>query len=340
MDFKRIAIIGTNCISLSIALSLKAEKEPLEIVGYDADRIPAELARAQGAFDRIERKPDRACQDADLVFVAVPLTDIRETFTAIAPSLAPGCLVIGTARLKGPVMQWAEELLPSDATFVGGHLILNPAIAGLDPLLGLDEASDDLLAESLFCLTPPPGVSSAVINALDDLALMLDAHPFFIDVTEHDGLQSGVVGLPDLLSIALLRSTVDTPGWEEMRKFAGARFATATAAAEQDDNEQERYKAIYLNREHIVRRLNVLLTELFSLRDMLSQDDEELVIETFTKAAENREQWMGDRARGMWVREQSLKSDQIPTLGKQIRQMFLGKRPDSREEDIKKARKK
>ncbi len=333
MDFKRIAIIGTNCISLSIALSLKAEKEPPEIVGYDADRIAADLARAQGGFDRVERKPEVACRDADLIFIAVPLADIRETFTAIAPHLKPGCLVTDIAQLKGPVMRWAEELLPDNVTFIGGHPILNPAIVGLEPLLGLDEASDGLLSESLYCFTPPPGVSNVVINVLDNLALALNAHPFFIDITEHDGLQSGVVGLPDLLSIALLRATVDTPGWEEMRKFAGARFAAATAAAEQDIKEQERYTAIYLNREHIVRRLNVLLTELISLRDLLSQDDEELVTETFTQAAEGRERWMMDRARGIWVEKRAIKSDQIPTLGKQIRHMFLGKGPSPRKQD-------
>jgi prephenate dehydrogenase len=203
-------------------------------------------------------------------------------------------------------------------------------------LEGLDEASEDLLTESLFCFTTPPGVSGATINALDDLALIFDAHPFFIDVDEHDGLQSGVVGLPDLLSMALLRATVDSPGWEEMRKFAGPSFATATAAAVDDDDVAERCAAIYHNREHIVRRLNVLLTELVSLRDLLSQDDAELVEEAFTKAVEGREQWLRDRERGMWVRDQSIGSEQIPSVGKQLRQMFLGNRFGQHEKDTQK----
>ena len=324
MDFKRVAIIGTNCLSLSIALRLKAQKEPPEIVGYDAARVAADLARAQGAFDQVERKPGPACRDADLVIVAVPLADVRDTLEDIAPHLTPDCLIIDTAPLKAPVMHWAEELLPETVTFVGGHPILNPAITGLDPLEGLDEASEDLLTEALFCFTTPSEISGAIIDALDDLALIFDAHPFFIDVAEHDGLQSGVVGLPDLLSVALLRATADSPGWEEMRKFAGPSFATATAAAADDDNVAERCAAIYLNREHIVRRLNVLLTELVSLRDLLSQDDAVLVEEAFTKAVEGREQWLRDRERGMWVRDQSIRSEQAPSMGKQIRQMLLG----------------
>jgi len=332
MNWKRIAIIGTNCITLSIALRLKTEKEPPEIVGYDADKIAADLARAQGAFDRVERRPGNACQDANLVIVSVPLAEIRETFMDIAPHLKPGALVTDTAHLKAPVMEWARELLPENVLFIGGHPILNPAIAGLEPMQGLDEASDDLLTEALFCFTTPPGVSDTVINTLVELAHTFDAQPFFIDVTEHDGLQSGVEGLTDLLAIALLRSTVDTPGWQEMRKFAGHRFAVATQAVE---DARERHAAIFLNREHILRRLNVLLAELVHLRDVLTKNDPKLLEETFTGAAEGRALWLTERERGMWVREQSPGVDQVPSLGRQMRQMFLGERPGRPTQDRK-----
>jgi prephenate dehydrogenase len=332
MNLKRIAIIGTNCITLSIALRLKTEKEPPEIVGYDADKIAADLARAQGAFDRVERRPGNACEDAGLVIVSVPLAEIRETFIDIAPHLKPGALVTDTAHLKAPVMEWARELLPENVLFIGGHPILNPAIAGLEPMQGLDEASDDLLTEALYCFTTPPGVSDTVINALVELAHTFDAQPFFIDVTEHDGLQSGVEGLTDLLAIALLRSTVDTPGWQEMRKFAGHRFAVATQAVE---DAHERHAAVFLNREHILRRLNVLLAELVHLRDVLTKDDPKLIEETFMGAAEGRALWLTERERGMWVREQSPGVDQVPSLGRQIRQVFLGERPRRPKQDKK-----
>jgi prephenate dehydrogenase len=343
MNSTRIAIIGTNCISLSIALALKAQNEPPEIVGYDADRIAADLARARGAFDRVEREPGRACQDADLVIVAVPLSAIRQVFTDIAPHLAPGCLVTDIARLKAPVMRWAEELLPENVTFVGGHPIINPAIVGSDPWVDgdienrFDEASDDLLTEALYCFTTPPGISSEVINALTTLAQALGAQPFFVDVTEHDGLQAGVDGLPDLLSIALLRATIDTPGWEEMRKFAGHRFATATAITTEHVDVDERHAAVFLNREHVLRRLNVLLTELVYLRDILSQDDAELLGKTFVEAAEGREHWTGQRGRGMWVGEQSVSPDQVPGMSRTIRRMFLGERPGRRREDAQRS---
>jgi len=301
---------------------LKAQKEPPDIIGYDTEAVAVDLARAMGAFDRVERKSDRACRNADLVIVAVPITAIRETFTAIAPHLQPGCFVTDTARLKTPVMRWAEEILPESTFFVGGHLIPNPAIVGFDPLEGLDAASAELLKGALYCFTTPPRTSGAVINAFTGLAEALEAHHCFIDVTEHDGLQAGVEGLPNLLAIALLRATVDTPGWQEMRKFAGYRFAVATENA---DAVCERYTAIFLNRENVLRRLNILLGKLVHLRDLLSQDDVEPLEKTFITATEGRARWIEEREQGMWVEGHALGTDHVPTAGERMGQLFFGR---------------
>jgi prephenate dehydrogenase len=267
-----------------------------------------------------------------LVIVAVPLTDVRETFAAIAPHLKPGAYVTDTAPLKAPVMRWAEELLPEGVYFAGGHPIFNPAIVGFEPLEGLDQASADLLTEALYCFTTPSEMSDAVIDVFARLAKMLDANPFFIDVTEHDGLQAGISNLPELLSIALLRATIDTPGWHEMRKFADHRFALATEAAE---TAHQHHVATFLNRENVVRRLNVLLTELVHLRDLLSQEDGEILEQTFAQAVEGREQWIAERRQGMWTREHALRSDHVPSpsLGRQFRQMLLGERLARRLDD-------
>ncbi|MBC8252897.1 MAG: prephenate dehydrogenase/arogenate dehydrogenase family protein [Ardenticatenia bacterium] len=323
MDFKRVAIIGTDYISVSIALGLKAQKEPPEVTGYDASAVAADLARTRGAFDRVERKPGRACRDADLVIVAVPLTQLRDTLATIAPHLQPGCLVTDTAYLKAPVMRWAEELLPEGVFFVGGHPVPSPATAGLEPSQGLDAASADLLKNALYCLIAPARTSGAMIDAFAGLVKSLQAHPFFIDVTEHDGLQAGVEGLPDLLAIALLRATVDTSGWLEMYKFTDHRFATATEAAE---DARERHTAIFLNRENILLRLNALLSELVRLRDLLTHDDAEGLEKTFVAAAEGRDRWIAEREQGTWGREGAAGTKHVPTAGEQMGQMFFGGR--------------
>jgi prephenate dehydrogenase len=336
MDINRVAIIGVDCISVSVALGLKAQKEPPEIIGSDADRTVADFGRSKGAFDQVAREPGQACQGADLVIVAVPLSVIRETFAAIAPHLETGCLVTDTARLKAPVMRWAEELLPEYVFFVGGHPIPNPAIAGSESLEDLEAASADLLREALYCFTTSSRTSGAVIDAFAGLARALETQPFFIDVTEHDGMQAGVEGLPDLLAIALLRATVDTPGWQEMRKFAGYRFAGATAAAA---DAHERCTALFLNRENVLLRLNALLSELVRLRDLLTQDDAGSLEETFVATADGRARWLEEREQGMWIRERVVNTEDIPSAGENIRRIFFGDMVTRREKRADHSRK-
>jgi prephenate dehydrogenase len=320
MTSNRIAIIGLDLISASIAFALQERDEPLELVGYDDDPAVADLAKMRGAFDEVERNPGQACEGAELVVVAQPLSQMENVFAAISPHLREGALVTDTTRLKAPVLRWAEDLLPERVSFVGGHLIPNPAVVGTKVLKDLDDASADLLKEALYCLVPSPSTPSDAVDVCLWLAHAVGAHPFFIDVQEHDGLLAGVEGLPDLLTIALLRATVDTPGWEEMRKFAGRRFATATEAA---DDVPIRHPALFLNRENIVHRLDSLIEELVQLRRVLAQGDEDALSETLAEAAEGRSRWMEERKKGMWA-ERAFESRRMSEAGERLGQMIFG----------------
>ena len=321
MSSNRVAIIGINVLSSSIALGLQEHKEPVEIIGYDADQAKADLANVRGVVDEVRRKPGPACEGASLVIVAEPLANIEKTFAALSPSLEEGAVVTDTARLKAPVLRWAEDYLPEHASFVGGHLIPNPAVIGMQSLEGIGDASSDLLREALYCFTPSPATPSTAIDFCTWLAYALGAHPFFIDVTEHDGLQAGVEGLPDLLTIALLRATVDRPGWEEMRKFAGHRFATATEGI---DDISKRHPSLFLNRENIVHRLDALIEELMYLRNVLEGADEEAWADTSAAAAESRSGWMKDRRQGIWAKEGTFDRKDVPGAARQLGRMIFG----------------
>ncbi len=322
MHWERVAIIGADCITTSIALALKARENPPEIVGYDADSALARQARGMGAFDRVEHKAGAACRDADLVIVAVPLTAVRDAFAAIAPHLRPGCLVTDTGPLKAPALRWAEELLPESVSFVGWRIIPNPAIVGFEPRQGLEAASAALLKNALCCITTSPKTPSAGINRLASLAGALGAQPLLMDVAEHDGLQAGAEGLPDLLAVALLRATVNTPGWQEMRKFADLRFAIATHDAA---DAYERHAVVSLNRENVLLRLNVLLGELVRLRDLLADGDAQALENAFTAAAEGRARWIAEREQGLWVKDLAIAdTDRLPSGGDHILRMALG----------------
>lgn len=324
MSFDRIAVIGVDCISASMALGLKKHKPTPEVVGYDENPFLAELAQKKGAFDRIVRQLGQAVSaDTDLVIVSVPLSKMRETFTVLASRLPAGCLVTDTARLKAPVMQWAAELLPEDVCFVGGHVLPNPALVGLRTFDDVEEADAQLLNGALYCFTVPSHLPETIVARLAELAERLAAQPFFIDVTEHDGLEAGIGDLPDLLAVALLLATVGTPGWQEMRKFAGQRFAAATESVEAG---AEHRLALFLNRENLLLRLNALLLELIRLRELLKSGDIAALEEVCATAAALRADWLEQLKRGLWGPENLPSMADVPTAGERIGRLFVGER--------------
>jgi prephenate dehydrogenase len=160
------------------------------------------------------------------------------------------------------------------------------------------------------------------VNRLIALAGTLEAQPLLMDATEHDGLQAGIEGLPDLLAVALLHATVDTPGWREMRKFADLRFAVATHNAA---DAYERHDALYLNRENVLLRLDGLLNELIRLRDLLADGDAKALAGAFAAAAEGRGRWIAEREQGMWVKElATADTSRLPSPGDRFLQMLFG----------------
>ena len=136
-DQVRITIVGTGCIGTSIGLALHQTKQPLFIVGHDKESGHASMAQRMKAIDKSEWNLISACEDADLVILAIPMVAIEETLKALAPHLKGGCVVTDTAGLKGQVIEWAEALLPATVNFVGGDPVVTstgsgPAAASAD----------------------------------------------------------------------------------------------------------------------------------------------------------------------------------------------------------------
>ena len=106
-----VTIVGTGVIGTSIGLALKAQKEPIRVLGHDKDLTYAQAGVKMGAFDRAEWNLVNACEKADLIILAIPLNGLRATLAAIASFVKPGVVITDTTATKAVVMDWAAELL-------------------------------------------------------------------------------------------------------------------------------------------------------------------------------------------------------------------------------------
>lgn len=316
----QVAIIGLGCVGTSIGLAVRQEEPDVEIVGHDIEPSHARQARKMDAVHRTHWNLPAACEDANLVVLALPLSAIEETMEAIGPHLKEGCVVTDTAPLKVPVLEWAREHLPEYVLYAGGFPVPSPAFDDVRPLKGAETASAALFANSLYCITPAPDTDSHAVEILLELIDDLSAKPLFLDPVEHDGLQAGVGTMPALIAVALLQSTINSPGWREMRKVAGHDFAALAQLAAA--NPQGRRETAQLNRESLLRRLDMFMEEIEHLRRWLLEGNEESLEEAYTVAAEDYERWRIERAEGKWGESPSL--GEMPGFGEHIGRILFG----------------
>ena len=125
----RITIVGLGLVGGSLGLALRRSGAAGSILGHDRNRLVSNEAKNKGAVDQVHWNLISACEEADLIILALPLDAILETREAIGPHLRPGCVVMDTAAVKQPVMDWAAEYLPQEVHFVGTDPVLARIIA-------------------------------------------------------------------------------------------------------------------------------------------------------------------------------------------------------------------
>jgi len=283
----RIVIIGLGLIGGSIGLALKqANWRQAEIIGYARRRETASLAQKSGAIDRVELDLPKAARNADIVIVATPVLITKNVFARIAPELSEGSIVTDTASTKLQVMQWAQELLPSRISFVGGH-----PMAGKE-IQGIKAAEANLFRDCIYCLTPSLQAKPAAVRTVKDIVKALGAVPLVIDAEEHDRLVAGISHLPLLLSAALVLATTKDPSWPQMSHLAATGYRDLTRLA--SGNPELGAHICLSNQAAIISWIDMFTEELQKLRKLVADGSEEIE-RALAVANEARQKWLEKR---------------------------------------------
>lgn len=176
----KIAIIGRGLIGGSLAkAALRA--------GHDA------VATDKGETPRVE--------DADVVFIAVPLSAVVPVVDAIVPHLKKGAVVVDMTGVKGVVWRDLKKYAyAADFAVVGGH-----PMAGKEKT-GWAQATADLFDGASMILTPYPTYGRAPLDRLEKLFHDIGfARVVMTDPGRHDEMIAFTSQLCHLISSAYVR---------------------------------------------------------------------------------------------------------------------------------------
>lgn len=294
----QIAMIGLGQIGTSIGLALAGQKELVRRIGHDRDFNVARQAEKLGAVDRVEINLPNAVSNADLILLALPVDQIRETVRLIAPDLKENAVILDTAPVKAALLGWMKELLPPDRHYIGLTPAINPAYLG-EPASGTGSAHADLFQGGLVALITPPGVAADAIQLAADLVRLMGSTPVYMDPVELDSLMAATHLLPQFLATALLNVTVDQPGWREGRRLAGRAYA-GVGGASRLDTPTALAEAALLASPGTLRTLDAAIALLQALRHDLETQDRDRLVERLENARQGYQAWQRQRQAGQW----------------------------------------
>lgn len=232
---RRATILGTGLIGGSFALALRKYTTDLHITGWDRAEVVNE-ARRRGAIDAAfsgELAP--ALENADLVYIALPIGASLDLLPEIARYAAPNALVTDACSTKVRIVDEAAELFPpgSDRMFLAGH-----PMAGRE-LAGILHSDADLFRGNTYALI---GTSSektdARVAAFVKILEKIGARPLWLGAQQHDYAVGLASHLPQLAAVALgsflydhldengLPITLAGPGLRDSLRLAGSPYAT------------------------------------------------------------------------------------------------------------------
>lgn len=272
----QITIIGLGAIGGSIGMALARsgpaekgrERADLLLVGYDPDPQTAGEARARGAVSQVARTLKEAAEQADMLIIAQPAPLAAETLARVGPFLPAGCVVTDTASTKVAITRSAEEHLPAEVGFVGGHPIPLPS-RQVDDAAGIGGADPDLLRGAVYCLTPTARTPSPAVEAVGDLVQVVGASPFFLDPYEHDGLLAGISQAPYVVAAVMLSTIAGSASWRDLKLVAGPIFQRLNALL--DAQSADFYQTCLTNRQPLISWLDRVVATLQEVRQELAE---------------------------------------------------------------------
>ncbi len=328
----KITIIGLGLIGGSIGLGLKQKaSDKVEISGYDKDLETGRKAEKLKAVDKSHWKLEDAVKDAKMVIIATPVLAIREMLELISDMVPPGCVVTDTGSTKTEIMTWAEEYLPREVSFVGGHPMAGKEVSGIDA------ADANLFQNARYAVIPSVRAREEAVRAVLGMVELLEAKPYFLDAVEHDSFVAAVSHLPIIVSSALVSVTTKSPSWREMSRMAATGYRDVSRLASGDP--VMNLDISVTNRDNLLHWVEQAIQELRHFHDMIGKTSDEDGLEalgdTFTKVWADRERWLVRYESGEdQFDELAPSGPEVPSFSDQMIDMVVGTKIRERYKEI------
>jgi len=234
-EIRRIAIVGAGLIGTSFGMAAEKALAGASIAAYDKPEVLQKLRARKPSWETAETLSS-AVREADLVYVALPVSSIIQALPEIAADCSANALVTDAGSTKARICDAAKRSFAEQsehaAKFLGGHPIAGKELSGAEHAdASIFHGAKYALIGNAFEQDGDPRVIRFV-----ELLHSIGAEPVWIDADTHDWAMAIVSHMPQLVSIALARVIADETdetglpsslagnGLRDMLRIAGSHY--------------------------------------------------------------------------------------------------------------------
>ena len=276
-----IGFIGLGLIGGSIAKTIRRIHPDSIIYGFDTDIDSLKMAKEDGTLTQYFETLDSTFSSCDIIFLCAPVSNNIEYLKELKGIISESCLLTDVGSVKEPIQSAIKEL-GMESNFIGGH-----PMAGSEKT-GLSNASETLLENAYYIITPTKKSPSPAVEELTKLVRSLGAIPLVLGYEQHDYATAAISHLPHVIAYSLVNLVRESDDENEiMKTIAAGGFKDITRIA---SSSPVMWENICLsNQEQILKLLDNYIHTLEVVRTNIADADSPALLDAFTAAKDYRD---------------------------------------------------
>lgn len=256
-------IVGLGLMGGSYAKALK--KTGFKVNAIDKDRSGLEYALANDIIDSGSTENDPALiESADYIVLALYPTLVTPWVEAAQKYIRPGVFITDVTGIKSSVVYSVQDILREDLEFIAAH-----PMAGRE-LSGVRNSDPSIFLKANYIVVPTPGNTLKAREWCRELGRLLGFSRISeLSPEEHDRAIAFVSQLTHCIAVSLMTCTDN----EHLAEYTGDSFRDLTRIARINENMWT--ELFFLNKEALIREMDLFMGEFMKIRDMIESEDGE-----------------------------------------------------------------
>ena len=258
-----ILIVGLGLLGGSYARALTKKGYRVDAITLDRESVDYALAEGMIAVGTTEVDP-ALVGNADLVIFALYPHVFVEWIEQNQHLLKPGAILTDVTGVKSCIVDKIQSMLRPDVEFIAAHPMAGREVGGVK------NSDDAIFRGANYVVTPTERNTEDAIELCSELGHILGfANVSMLAPAEHDDIIAFVSQLTHCIAVALMTCQQT----DNLEDYTGDSFRDLTRIARMND---EMWSELFLlNRDALLRQIELFSSELIRLKLLLLSNDRE-----------------------------------------------------------------